>query len=106
MSARHPWDSTPPPTLTREGRIQLLHQAATDLLAGRMPSAEAAAFLAGGLLSWLECGNGRGSLERDFWKLSGIPGSRYTPQRLYHCWQARQDPEEIANVSTSNTDEE
>jgi hypothetical protein len=64
---------------SREGRCQLLHEAANALLAGRLPSSEARLFLAGGLASWLEHD---GDLCRDFWRVSPPRGSHRTPARI------------------------
>lgn len=55
-----------PPAFDREHRVRLLGEAFEDLRDGRMPSREAALFLAGGGLAWLD---GRGDLLRDCWRV-------------------------------------
>lgn len=74
-----------PATATREGRVQLLAEAADALVAGRTPSRESALFLAAGVLSWLEHG---GDLARDFWRVTR-PKSHHTPQFFYRQLMAR-----------------
>ena len=49
-------------------------------LAGRTASPEATLFVVGGLASWLERG---GSLEKDYWRISGEAGSHRTAQWLW-----------------------
>ena len=65
---------------SREGRVRLLAEAATALLAGRRPSREAATFLGAGLLAWLQEG---GDLLGDYWKVSGPAGSHRTAQWVH-----------------------
>lgn len=69
-----------PAGLTREDRVRLLGEAAEALLAGRMPSAEARLFLAGGLLAWLE---GGGSLTKHYLKVDPRRGSKATPSAIW-----------------------
>ena len=71
----------------RAGRIQLIGEAAQALLAGRLPERDAALFLAGALLSWLETG---GSLEREFLKVVK-PKSHHTPAAIWQEIQAHPD---------------
>lgn len=66
----------------RQGRVALIAEAARALLDDKMPSLEAAQFLGGALLAWLERG---GSLERDYLKVAAKAGSHHTPAAL---WQA------------------
>jgi hypothetical protein len=72
-----------PGDFTREGRVGLIAECATALLDGRMPSREAAMFLAGGVLSWLQCGGRIGALERDYWRVAAPERSTATPARVY-----------------------
>lgn len=71
-----------PERMTREGRVRLLAECFSALLDNRMPSREAALFVAGGGLQWLEQG---GDLVRDYWKVSARAGSHHTPS---HLWRA------------------
>ena len=72
-----------PATFGREGRVRLLGEAALDLLEGRMPSTEARMFLGGALHSWLQEGGALGSLERDYFRVTGPRRSTLTPSRLW-----------------------
>ena len=69
----------------RAGRVSLLAECAEALLAGREPSREAALFLAGGVLSWLQQG---GDLTREYWGVVGPAGSHRTPA---HVWRELQN---------------
>ena len=64
-----------PGDFSREGRIALLGEAFSALLRGEMPSPEAAMFLGGAGLAWLESG---GSLERDHFRVVRAK-SHHTP---------------------------
>lgn len=55
-----------PRALTREDRVRLLGECFEALRDGRTPSREAALFVAGGGLAWLE---GRGDLLRECWRV-------------------------------------
>jgi len=70
--------SQAPRALDRAGRVALLAEAATALLDGRVPRAEAAVFLGSALHNWLARG---GSLERQYLRVHQR-GSHLTPQRL------------------------
>lgn len=72
-----------PAGMTREDRVRLLGEAAEALLAGKLPEPEARAFLAGGLLAWLEQG---GRLTSAFWKVDPVRGSKRTAASI---WRAR-----------------
>ncbi|MBY0427873.1 MAG: hypothetical protein K2Q32_01485 [Alphaproteobacteria bacterium] len=76
-----------PATLTREGRVRLLGKAFKDLLEGRIPSSDAALFLGGAGMAWLEQG---GSFERDYLKVVK-PKSHRTPTVIWREVQAHQD---------------
>lgn len=67
-----------PLALTREGRLQLLAEAAQSLLAGRQPSAEARLFLASALTAWLRTD---GPLERHL-RVGAPRGSHKTAPAL------------------------
>jgi hypothetical protein len=69
----------PPVHLTREGRVRLVAQVAKALLAGKKPPVEAALFVGGALLKWLQEG---GNLERDYLAVRAPRGSHRTPQAL------------------------
>jgi hypothetical protein len=63
----------------RDGRVQLVGEAADSLLALKMPSVPAALFLGGALKTWLELG---GNLERDYLQVTQR-GSHRTPSRIW-----------------------
>ena len=66
-------------TQTREGRIALLGEVGEALLAGRLPSREAALFLGSALMAWLAHG---GNFERDFLEVRK-PKSHNTVARVW-----------------------
>jgi hypothetical protein len=70
----------------RARRVALLGEAFEALLEGRMPSREAALFVAGGGLAWLEQG---GSLTKSYWRCAGPQGSHATEAELWRQLQAR-----------------
>lgn len=65
----------------RQGRVELLAEVFKALLENRAPSREAALFVGGGGLSWLQQG---GDLCKTFWKVTGEAGSHRTPT---HVWR-------------------
>ena len=65
----------PPATLDRSGRVKLLGAFAEAALSGKPPSHEGMLFVAGAIQAWLTNG---GDLERDFLKVTGLPGSHHT----------------------------
>lgn len=73
-----------PARLSREGRVQLLGQLAKALLSDKRPDRDAALFLAGALLAWLEHG---GDLERDYLRVSATAGSHRTPAAIWEALQ-------------------
>jgi hypothetical protein len=79
-----------PRVFDRRGRVELIGEAATALLAGRT---ESGLFVGGALLAWLENG---GDLERDFLQVVK-PKSHATPSAIWRQSQAhnyeRQDTE-------------
>lgn len=79
-----------PADFNREGRVRLLGELFRDLMAGRPPSREAAMFLGGAGLAWLERG---GSLERDYLRVVK-PKSRHTAAYLWRQCQAEAHPDE------------
>ena|SRR5256885_9889117 len=68
-----------PLALDREGRVRLIGEAAEALLRGAAPSREAALFLGGALLAWLQQG---GNLEKDFFKTTR-PKSHHTASVIW-----------------------
>lgn len=86
-----------PAAFDRAGRIKLLGEAARALQRGELPESDAAIFLSGALLSWLELG---GSLERDYLKVI-VNGSHHTPDRV---WRALQDPPLKGTTDAEGTD--
>lgn len=72
-----------PAAFDREGRIQLLGEVASALLAGQPVPREGAAFVAGAILSWLDQGGRLGALERDFLRVTGVQRSRKTPAKVW-----------------------
>jgi hypothetical protein len=73
-----------PAALTREGRVRLLGEAFEALLDGRTPSREAALFLGGAGMAWLQTG---GDLARDYLKVVK-PKSHRTPTAIWREVQA------------------
>ena len=69
--------------------MRLLAELADDLLAGRMPSREAALFVAGALSAWLRDGRRCGDLERAYLRVTPREHSTVTPQRLHARGSAR-----------------
>lgn len=101
--------STAPAGLTRAARVALLGEVADALLTGRMPTREAALFLAGGLRAWLEHG---GNLTRGYWRVSARAGSHHTES---HVWRelsssrgARADDDYgiLSSLEATNEDED
>ncbi len=83
-----------PAALTREGRVKLLAEAFQALLDGRPPSREAALFLGGAGMEWLQNG---GSLEREYLDVIK-PKSHRTPAVIWremssHCNARRGESE-------------
>jgi hypothetical protein len=76
----------PPATFDRAGRVRLIGEAARALVDGNMPDRDAALFLGGALLAWLESG---GDLSRDFLKITKAK-SRHTAAYLWRQF-AHQD---------------
>jgi hypothetical protein len=74
-------------TTEREARVKMLGEAFSALLAGRPPSRDAALFLGGAGMAWLENG---GSLERDYFKVTK-PKSHRTPAFIWQQMNAHQD---------------
>ncbi|MGA8149255.1 MAG: hypothetical protein WB870_17005 [Gallionellaceae bacterium] len=64
---------------TREKRIKLLGELAQALLAGEVPSREAALFIGGAIASWLQDGD---SLEKTYLKVTKRH-SHHTPQVIW-----------------------
>ncbi|MGI4776603.1 MAG: hypothetical protein ACRYGA_00565 [Janthinobacterium lividum] len=79
-----------PADFGREDRVRLLGQLFADLLAGRAPSREAAVFLGGAGLAWLQQG---GSLEKDYLRVVK-PKSRHTAAFLWQQYQAEAHSDE------------
>ena len=69
-----------PRTATREGRILLLAEVFEGLLAGRLPSREAALFVGGAGSAWLQHGR---DLVRDYFRVAARRGSHHRPEVLY-----------------------
>jgi hypothetical protein len=86
-----------PAGFSREDRVALIGAFAQAMLTGQTPSPESVMFVVGGIASWLESG---GSLEKDYWRISGEAGSHRTPQRLWRNLSSRgqQDGGEAGNV--------
>lgn len=78
---------TLPATLSRKGRIRLLGEAFQALLEERIPSREAALYLGGAGMAWLQQG---GSLERDYLRVVK-PKSHRTPAAIWQEIQTHQD---------------
>jgi hypothetical protein len=80
-----------PAMLDRAGRIRLIGEAAQSLRDEKMPSREAALFLGGALLAWLENG---GDLERQYLQVTKR-ASHHTPAVIWRGLIAdeRHDPE-------------
>jgi len=70
---------------SRERRVQLLGQAAQDLvaLAHQLPHPAAALFVGAAIEAWLRTGGALGSLERDHLQVTGPARSRLTPAKLW-----------------------
>ena len=64
-----------PVTYDRQHRVLLLDECFGELLAGRMPGAEAALFTAAGGMGYLQ---GKGDLLRDLWQITAPAGSHLT----------------------------
>lgn len=75
-----------PQGFDRAGRVALLAEVFEALVEGRQPSREAALFVGGGGLSWLQAG---GDLLGDFWKVKAPAGSHHTPARLWQECSSR-----------------
>jgi hypothetical protein len=78
-------DSRVPRSLCREGRIEMLGEAAEALLQNRTAPKEAAFFLGSAIQAWLEHG---GDLERTYLKVRRR-GSHRTVQAIYRELQNR-----------------
>ncbi len=94
-----------PATFSRADRVRLLGQFAVDALAGREPSRESLLFLGGALQAWLSQG---GSLERDYLKVTGLPGSHQTAAAIWSevssgGAQDDEDPDTVESSSTETT---
>lgn len=87
--------SRKPATFDRAGRVALLAEVFQALIEDRAPSREAALFVGGGGLAWLEQG---GSLTRDFWRCAGPQGSTHTEAVLWRqqCSSRRATPADEA----------
>ena len=103
------WPSgRPPATFSRADRVRLLGEAFQALLAGRLPSREAALFLGGAGTAWLVQG---GSLEKDFLQVVGPSGSHFTPSALWErlcedSSEGAQDPGGGNNIPPSSNEGE
>lgn len=80
----------------RQGRVELIGEAAQALRDGRLPGREAALFVGGALLSWLE---NAGSLERDFFKVTKAK-SHHTPAAIWQ--QINAHPDEGQDTETGD----
>ena len=73
-----------PDASSREGRVRLLVEAFEALRDGRLPSRQAALFVASGGLAWLAEG---GNLCRDYWRVSAPAGSHHTEAMIWRAMQ-------------------
>ena len=81
----------------RARRVRLIGETAQGLLAGRLPAHDAALFVGGALMSWLENG---GSLERDFLKVVKAKSHR-TPRAIWR--EIRAHPDEDLEIALFDT---
>jgi hypothetical protein len=97
----------PPRQYDRKGRIELIGEAARALRDGRPVSREAALFLGGALLAWLEHGRGGGDLATRFLAVVKRQ-SRHTPQALWKliAYERQAQAGERIIAPTASIDEE
>lgn len=89
-----------PRSSDRRGRVGLVLEVVDELLAS--PTTEARVFVASAFLGWLRNG---GSLERDWLRVTGRPGSHLTPAALAAAArEERQAGDADAECSGSNDD--
>jgi hypothetical protein len=94
-----------PADFSRAGRVQLLGEAAQDLMSGRLPSPAARLFLAGALQAWLEHGGRVGELERVYLRTSSPERSRLTAPELWRrsCARTATSAESDGTMATFST---
>lgn len=92
-----------PPTFDRQGRLRLLAEVFDSLVAGRMPSREAAAFVGAAGLDWLAAGGGTGSLERDYFGVAPPRASTLTASKLWGRLQAEGSSGRATPTDTDGT---
>jgi hypothetical protein len=96
----------PPRQYDRKGRVELIGEAAQAMRDGRPVPREAALFLAGALLAWLEHGHGGGDLGTRFLRVVKRQ-SRHTPQALWRLIRdERQGARGGRSVAPTASDEE
>jgi hypothetical protein len=95
-----------PAEFDREHRVRLIGDAAKALLDGRMPSREAALFLASGLWAWLNESGVPAALVRDYWRIGAPNGSHFTPRLLWASLKGAQDEENEGMLPASSEDGE
>lgn len=84
----------------RERRVAMLGTFAQAVMAGELPSAESAMFIAGAIQAWLRQG---GSLERAHLKVSARRGSHATPASIWARHRdERQDDCAVDSITTSD----
>jgi hypothetical protein len=71
----------------RVERVRLSGEVAQALLEGRVPSRQAALFVGGALLGYLESDTKRPDLARDFLRIKPERGSNWTPQAIWRKWR-------------------
>lgn len=95
-----------PQGFDRAGRVALLAEVFEALVEGRQPSREAALFVGGGGLAWLQEGGTVGDLERDYWRVAAPRRSTMTPARLWAASTRRATQgEEVGTMDASSTSE-
>ncbi len=97
-----------PTTFDRAGRIRLVGVAATALATGQPVPREAAAFLGGAILAWLDAGGRVGDLEREHLRVTGPERSRKTPGRVWAscCARTAQGADDFETIEPSALNED
>ena len=86
-----------PRRFDRAGRVALIAEAGRALLAGRLPGHEAALFVGGALMRWLETG---GELEKDYLEVRGPAGSHRTASQLWQNLASSEGQQESESADT------
>ena len=81
--------------------MRLFDEVARALVAGRLPSREAALLIGGGMLAWID---GGGDLVRDYFQLTK-PKSHRTPSAIWRELQSEPHPDEGEELESAGLSE-